>query len=708
MATGRIQFAVSTPCNTKGKPSGYRLFEFKNDRLALVPSERGCTKVDVNANIQAFCYLRPNGRDTSISPDATHILDSCDYMVLAKSNGFIEIISNYQYKIKNGLRLAPSYILRCTPEDFESNFFSDYMIAGLEYSQGLLYCCMCSGRIYVFVMNLPTDYIQYKNMYNPMFPDCFFKVHHDNNTTHSSEEEKLFEGSTRYTGRSCSKHICYFLLPIEPSHLRSSPVVSSFCNMYQGLPIYRPSMYLHIERSISTFHINPLDRFCFMTVSPRSPLFIRKIILPLTYVTFLSTFISLKNSIQGDTCGEILSWDNVAQQNGFGSLFSWISNKFTFDTDIINSTIWDDIVKYSGTGMLDSGIVWKQRQGHAKDDIYELFHTQDMLGSSRRNSSFSTASSEPRPLSRRRRESFQALTRDAFRERMDVPCSTKWELDSFIRGLRRNTFMVDFEIVEKISHRNGNDGVNEDDNTTDESDETMTSFLTDNYKKMDIVCIDHFVTLSAFRPRYYDEPIIKIDSLSNKNGSENGTNEEEWAESQMKVDGQVIDDETAQFKQALGNLCSFKKLFMLDDSLCFILDTHGVLLINRFEIKNTKNLLRNSKDTIRIIPHDFGLINDTIVIINDIDVGTDNVCALTFHLVVTSMAGEITVLKGEFFKNCRLGRIKLCDSLKLNRKDRFVDKLALIDYDGLNAQKRRLDYDEKDLYTFIVKKVKRD
>lgn len=467
-------------------------------------------------------------------------------------------------------------------------------------------------------------------------------------------------------------------------------------------------MYLHIERGISTFHINPLDRFCFMTVSPRSPLFIRKIILPLTYVTFLSTFISLKNSIQGDTCGEILSWDNVAQQNGFGSLFSWISNKFTFDTDIINSTIWDDIVKYSGTGMLDSGIVWKQRQGHAKDDIYELFHTQDMLGSSRRNSSFSTASSEPRPLSRRRRESFQALTRDAFRERMDVPCSTKWELDSFIRGLRRNTFMVDFEIVEKISHRNGNDGVNEDDNTTDESDETMTSFLTDNYKKMDIVCIDHFVTLSAFRPRYYDEPIIKIDSLSNKNGSENGTNEEEWAESQMKVDGQVIDDETAQFKQALGNLCSFKKLFMLDDSLCFILDTHGVLLINRFEIKNTKNLLRNSKDTIRIIPHDFGLINDTIVIINDIDVGTDNVCALTFHLVVTSMAGEITVLKGEFFKNCRLGRIKLCDSLKLNRKDRFVDKLALIDYDGLNAQKRRLDYDEKDLYTFIVKKVKRD
>ncbi|CAI4315908.1 ASN_collapsed_G0007500.mRNA.1.CDS.1 [Saccharomyces cerevisiae] len=390
MATGRIQFAVSTPCNTKGKPSGYRLFEFKNDRLALVPSERGCTKVDVNANIQAFCYLRPNGRDTSISPDATHILDSCDYMVLAKSNGFIEIISNYQYKIKNGLRLAPSYILRCTPEDFESNFFSDYMIAGLEYSQGLLYCCMCSGRIYAFVMNLPTDYIQYKNMYNPMFPDCFFKVHHDNNTTHSSEEEKLFEGSTRYTGRSCSKHICYFLLPIEPSHLRSSPVVSSFCNMYQGLPIYRPSMYLHIERGISTFHINPLDRFCFMTVSPRSPLFIRKIILPLTYVTFLSTFISLKNSIQGDTCGEILSWDNVAQQNGFGSLFSWISNKFTFDTDIINSTIWDDIVKYSGTGMLDSGIVWKQRQGHAKDDIYELFHTQDMLGSSRRNSSFST------------------------------------------------------------------------------------------------------------------------------------------------------------------------------------------------------------------------------------------------------------------------------------------------------------------------------
>ncbi|KOH00202.1 Gid12p DI49_0903 [Saccharomyces eubayanus] len=708
MTTGRIQFAVSTPCNAKGKPSGYRIFEFNNGRLALTPSERGCTKVDVNANIQAFCYLRPNGRDTSTSSDTAHIMDSSDYMILAKSNGFIEIISNYQYKIRSGLRLTPSFILRCTPEDFESNFFSDYMIAGLEYSQGLLYCCMCSGRIYIFVMNLPSDYIQFKNMYNPKFPDCFFNKHEHTSTSHSSEEEKIFEGRTRYTGRSYSKHICYFLLPIEPSHLRSSPVVSSFCNMYQGLPIYRPSMYLHIERGISTFHINPLDRFCFMTVSPRSPLFMRKIILPLTYVTFLSTFIDLKNKTQGGICGEVLSWDNIAQQNGFGSLFSWISNKFTVDSDIINSTIWDDIVRYSGTGMLDSGIVWKQRQGHAKDDIYDLFHTQDMLDSSRRNSSFSATSNEPRPLSRRRRESFQGLTRDAFRETMDVPCSTKWELDSFIRGLRRNTFMIDFEIVEKISHRSGNDGMNEDDSNEDESDETMTSFLTDNYKKMDIVCIDHFVTLSAFRPRYYDEPIIKIDSLSNKNGSENMTYKRA-EQNQIDVDEQMAKNETVQFQQALGDLCSFKKLFMLDDSLCFILDTHGVLLINRFEIENTKNLLKNAKGTVRIIPYDFGLINDAIVVIDDIYADPNNVSTLTFHLVATSMAGEITVFKGEFLNDSRLGKLQLCDSLKLNRKDRFVDKLALIDYDGgLNTLKRKFGYDKKNSYAFIVKKVKKD
>ncbi|EJS44429.1 YDL176W [Saccharomyces arboricola H-6] len=707
MATGRIQFAVSTPCNSKGKPSGYRLFEYKNDQLTLIPTERGCTKIDVNANIQAFCYLRPNGRDTAISSDTSHIMDSCDYMILAKSNGFIEIISNYQYKIKNGMRLAPSYVLRCTPEDFESNFFSDYMIAGLEYSQGLLYCCMCSGRIYVFIMNLPADYIQFKNIFNPIFPDCFFKVRNENNVSESSEEEKIFEGTTRYTGRSCSKHICYFLLPIEPSHLRSSPVVSSFCNMYQGLPIYRPSMYLHIERGISTFHINPLDRFCFMTVSPRSPLFIRKIILPLTYVTFLSTFMSLKNSIQGNKRDEVLSWDSIAQQNGFGSLFNWISNKFTFDSDIINSTIWDDIVKYSGTGMLDSGIVWKQRQGHAKDDIYELFHTQDMLSSSRRNSSLNAASNEPRPLSRRRRESFQGLTRDVFRETMDVPCSAKWELDSFIRGLRRNTFMVDFEIVEKISHRNANDGMDQDDTNTDESNETMTSFLTDNYKKMDIVCIDHFVTLSAFRPRYYDEPILKIDSLSNKNGSGHATNGKK-GEKQPDNNEQMINDEATQFQQALGDLCSFKKLFMLNDSFCFILDTHGVLLINRFEIKNTKNLLKNPKGTVRIIPHDFGLINDAIVVVNDIGMNANNICSLMFHLVITSMAGDIAVFNGEFFNHSRLGTLRLCDSLKLNRKDRFVDKLALIDYDCPSTQKRRLGYEEKDFYAFIVKKVKKD
>ncbi|GAV53099.1 hypothetical protein ZYGR_0AI03810 [Zygosaccharomyces rouxii] len=671
---GKVTFAVSTPCNKRGKPSGHRLITFDDDKLSVIPQEVSNVRADTEVNVQAFCYLKPENRGVVPEDVNTGILDSSDYMLLAKSNGFIEIIQDYKYKMENNLPLEAKFLLKCTPEDY-SDYGSDCTIAGLEYREGLLYCCMCSGRIYIYILNLPYDYAQSQNssVVSPK-TDLFYSSHLYGSTSQPSREPQSMEEATfflnmKFTGRSRLKHICYYLLPVEPEHLRLSPSIFLFSRIHQGKLIYKPSMYVQLDQGVSGFKTNPLDRFSFLTILPRSPLMIRKIMLPMVYVDFFITFISIKKRIQQTKAEEVTSWNRLAQEAGYDSLVNWIISEPLHEVDNLGSVAWEDLARCDGISVLRTIIVWIQRQGHTKDDIYELFHRSDLVGS---NPSSRSASSEPRPLSRRRRSSRFGLHRSGgIREPIDVPCSVNWELDLFIRDVRKNTFTVDFGIVQSNFDSNRND----DSSQPEEEEGTRTSFLTDNYKNMDIICIDHYLSLSVFRPKYFDEALTKIDSFHNVIEDEptSGTN----------VEDNVM-------KRTLSNLNSFRKLFMLTDSLCMILDTSGVILLDRRNLTDIKNLSHNEPNAARIAGFNIGLISDAILIADSLhrchDCGGTEV---SYKLIITCIPNEILALKGKFLAHSKIGEIKLCDSLKLNRKHRFVDRICLLDYDTLSDYKKR-------------------
>lgn len=80
---GRALIAVSTPCNTKGKASGYRIFEYDNRRLSVLPQSMNTnnSRANIDTNVQAFCYLRPKARMISMSLVDESLMDSSDYMI---------------------------------------------------------------------------------------------------------------------------------------------------------------------------------------------------------------------------------------------------------------------------------------------------------------------------------------------------------------------------------------------------------------------------------------------------------------------------------------------------------------------------------------------------------------------------------------------------------------------------------------------------
>lgn len=688
LMAGKVTFAVSTPCSRKGRTSGHRLIKFNEDRLSVIPQERGDIRADTEINVQAFCYLKPKNRDVLPGCMDSGILDSSDYMLLAKSNGFIEIIQDYQYKLENYLPLAPNFLMKCIPEE-DPDFGFDCMIAGLEYREGLLYCCMCSGRIYIFVLNLPYDYLQAQNSTVASQKPDLYRCNSFYGTTHSGREAQSMEEATfflnmKFTGRSRLKHICYYLLPMEPEHARSSPSIYPFCNVYEGKIIYRPSMYVQLDEGVSGFRINPLDRFSFLTVSSRLPLMIRKVMLPMVYVDFFVTFVSIKQRIQQAKAEEVISWNKLAREAGYDSLVNWVVSEPLHEVDNLGSVAWEDLARCDGISVIRTITVWMQRQGHIKDDLYELFHRGDLVGS---NSSSRSASSEPRPLSRRRRSSRFALQRaNALREPVDLPCSTSWELDLFMRDVRRNTFTVDFEIVQSNFDSNRSEGSNQD----EEGEGTRTSFLTDSYRNMDIICIDYYLSLSVFRPKYFDEALIKVDSFHNEEREE------------------IMNDSTENsiMRKSLATLSSFKKLFMLTDSLCMVLDTCGVILLNRRHLLNTKNLLHNEAHAIRVASFKIGLISDAIVIADLLNECDDcGAMDVTYKLLVTCVPDQILAFKGKFFAHSKIGDLVLCDSLKLNRKQKFVDKICLLDYDAMSEYRKR-SHSTSEGHPLLVKRTK--
>lgn len=675
---GRALIAVSTPCNTKGKASGYRIFEYDNRRLSVLPQSMNTnnSRANIDTNVQAFCYLRPKARMISMSLVDESLMDSSDYMILAKSNGFIEIIKDYRYMIEKSLPLNPSFILKCTPEGF-NDFGSDYMIAGLQYREGLLYCCMCSGKIFVYILNLPNDYIQMENAFvksstSPevfdFYPDVLNVTRHRDS---SSIEESTLSLKMKFTGRSKLRHFCYYLLPMEPEHLRTCPSLFLINNAYKDYIIYKPSIFVELDQGVSEFRINPLDRFSFFTISPRSPLMIRKIILPMTYVDFFVKFVNIKGRTLDIKGEEVTSWNKVAQDMGYDSFINYVLDDPQHDMDI-DSAAWDQLQRYDNISIMRTIIVWIQRQDHSNDDIYKLFHHNEQAGDSGDSGNNTVTTRYPTI----RRVSRYGLQRGGLRETIDLPCSNSWELDSLIRDVRRNTFTVDFRVIQSNAALNINEV-----HLSRENESTRTSFLTDNYKNMDIICIDRYLSLSIFRPCILDVAVAKVEAYNDHkkiNYERNG----------------AIEDQESKFREGLNGLSSFKKLFTITDSLFMILDTNGILLLDRQYLSDSKSLSNNPTCAVRIAAHNIGLISDAALIVNNLEhCSGNNGYNIKFDLITTCIPGEIKAFEGSFSSNSKTGDLVLCDSLRLQMRNRFVDKLCLLSCGSSLEDRKRQNED---------------
>ena len=160
---GTITFVASIPCTRNGSVYGYRILQCDNGSLSTVEHCMDRLERDVDVSSEMFCYLKPKGRCLVPSNLNQTGSDASDYMIIAKSTGFLEIIQDFKCKIKNKITLEPKFVLKCIPEDFISDLRTNYSVVSLEYTDGFLYCCMTSCRIYVFILNLPEDYIQVKN-----------------------------------------------------------------------------------------------------------------------------------------------------------------------------------------------------------------------------------------------------------------------------------------------------------------------------------------------------------------------------------------------------------------------------------------------------------------------------------------------------------------------------------------------------------------
>ncbi|QLQ80621.1 hypothetical protein HG537_0D06220 [Torulaspora globosa] len=666
---GTITLAVSTPCNAKGKPSGYRLVQYADGGLSVISHFKEHNRADIDVYVQAFCYLKPRNRAVVPSCINDGLVDSSDYMILAKSSGFIEIIQDFQFKSQQGLALDPCFVLRCSPED-NVDLRCDSMVAGLQYKEGLLYCCLCSGKIYVYVLNLPHDYIQAENSFVISQPaELFYSgstyPYLSGGRDSRSLEEATFYVNMKYTGRSRLKHICYYLLPMEPNHLRVSPAIFLFGHCYKDVTIFKPSIFVELDQGVTTFRINPLDRFSFFTASPRSALMIRKIMLPMAYVDFFIAFITKKKIIQETKPEEIKSWNMVAHENGYDSLVNWILEDPIHDLSNLATIFWEDLARYDGISIQRTITVWIQKQAHVKDDIFKLFrHESNHYDNDfdRPDSAETSASSAPRRLTR------HGFNRNVLRSPVDLPHAMNWELGSFVRDLGRNTFMADFQVIRSNTDSNG--GEHQD---REEDGETRTSFLTDNYKDMDIVCIDRYSTLTVFRPRQLDSAVKRVDFLQYC----------------MRLSDQSsMSGEEALMQRMLSTFTCLKKLFMLTESLCMALDTNGVLLINRHQLSEANVRDQTTGQAIKVAPFNIGLISDAVLIVNKLD-KKGNGFEIAYNLLVSCIPGQILALEGTFVPESKIGQITLRDSLKLKRKDRFVDRICLVSYEPSRGDRKR-------------------
>ncbi|AMD20105.1 HCL046Wp [Eremothecium sinecaudum] len=654
-----ITFGVSVPANGKDAISGYRLFKFQDDVLTPLPVTLD-SNTDKNVIIQKFCYLKP--RDRLIVPECQNggLMDSSDYLLVAKSNGIIEIFRDYRYKVSQAMKMKPDFILTCIPVAHERDML-DLTIAGLEYKDGLLYCCTKDGDLYIFILNLPGDYIQIENIYNPMGTPDLFDVAMPNARDYSRFEEGILLVYSKFTGRTKLQHICYYCLPMG----QQISIYPQLKILYPNIHYFKPCIYVNLKKEVSNFRINPLDRFSFIAMAPRIPLTIYKIHLPKLFTDFFIKFIKLKKAVLRRFPQEVQDIDEASTKIYNSKFLDFLRFDFRGIQTDMDPRTWNSLMTNDYVAELSYSCVWRQHQGNTKDDLYRLFHRQvqiydgDRERPASRGSLTGSADNSIRSNSLRR----SILERSV----ESPPCYSNSATDRFIRCLRQNTCPVDIRIVNtKLGANPSQCG-----NTEDEQDNTRTSFLTDEYKDMDIITLDKFLCLTAFRPKYIDEPLMKLDSFHSI-GKGNTDKEAQWA---------------------ILNLSSFKKLFMITNSLCLIFDTFGVVLIDRFKLVNNHDLLKNDPEAFKIIDYEIGLINDIAVVITAMKKcqECESVYDITLDAIVTTVSGTLSVLHAEFYSHQRLGKMHCRDRLKVNSRDKIVEQVVLLDYEPNRKRLRTAD-----------------
>lgn len=653
-----ITFGVSVRASGMNAVSGYRLFEYQDEVLTPLQIKLD-SNTDRNIVIQKFCYINPKDRLIVPECDNSGLIDSSDYFFVAKSNGIVEIFRDYRYKVSQSIKIKPDFILSCIPVSNERNTL-EFTIAGLEFKDGLLYCCTKEGDLYIFILNLPNDYVQVENIYNPMgMPDLF-----DINTPRMRDSNRLEEGIlfvySKFTGRTKLQHICYYCLPMgsQASHY------SNRAKSYSNIPHFKPWIYVNLKKEISNFRVNPLDKFSFMTVAPRIPLTIYKVHLPKLFTDFFIKFVKLKRAVLKRFPQEIFDLDEASFKIYHSKFLDFLRFDFRGIQTNLDSRTWNSLIKNDYVVELDYSSVWRQHQGNVKDDLYRLFHPQVEMVDAERERPRSRGSIIDSVHNTVRNNS---LLRSILERSIDVAsCYTNSVTDKFIRCICKNTCPVDICIV---NTRLDADHASTD--TDDSLNNNRTSFLTDEYKDMDIITLDKFLCLTAFRPKYIDEPLMKLDSFH----SIDSKNTEERAQS------------------AILNLSSFKKLFMLTNSLCLIFDTFGVVLIDRFRVVNNHYLLENDPEVFKIIDFEIGLINDIAIVITNIEKSREskNVFNLAFEAIVTTVSGSLSVLHGEFYSHKRLGKMTCCDRLRVSKQNRIVEHVVLLDYKPRRKRVRSLN-----------------
>lgn len=616
-----------------------------------------------------MCYIRPQGAWNPPTSPQEGIVENSDYMLLARSDGIIEIHKDYQYKLDHYETMVADFELVCDFTHRDEVDGREFSIVALEYKQGLLYCCTQTGQINVFILNLPSNYAQARDM----IPCTQQTTDPGVGFARSSSQAAQFFLNIKFTGRTRFKHICYYLDPVSAKH-RGKP---SMAPARQGHTVpYRQSFYIESFRMISRFRVNPLDALSYFMLGQDTGLAMHKIRFPSEYLRFLTTIKGLRDSISGSKSEGLIS--NETEPDGPFNVNT------VFDTQDQYSTPTEDDIMFRRSVRANNGIpelksfpVWMQKNSSREDDIQELF-----AGLQRRTSTGKKRDAELRKglhrspeVLRNDRPRSNSLRRGILSRSIETTHNPASWLPIVASSVSRNDRPTDFDVyVEGSAQVNEGIFISEEESSSDE--EIPSSFLTPGYKSFEIVAIGRFVSITATRPRLCAEPYMRINSFHNS--------------TEMCPDN----DESKAAFSILNNFHTFKRVFVIDKSLCLMIGVNGVLLLDRTKMNNTKDVLANAQAAVKVIGFNFGVLNDVAISITDLQscrgcckCGGD--VSLRLDIIVTCLTGHILALKARFDMHHRVGSIELKDCV-INRN---VDQITLIHRFEATSRKRESSSD---------------